>query len=130
MILMLLAAAAATPDTVIGRWKTETRNGVVEIARCGTSLCGRLVTSDGLRADPNLLDERNKDPKLRTRRLAGVPLLGGFARAGDRWDGGWIYKADDGNTYKSTITPLGPDRLEVKGCWLFLCRSQTWTRVG
>ena len=132
MLALLLAAAAASGgvDAVIGRWKTETRNGIVEIATCGASICGRLVTSDGLRAEPNMLDVKNKDTKLRTRRLAGVPLLGGFTRDGAGWSGGWIYKADDGNTYKSSVTPIDANHLQVKGCWLFICQGQTWTRAG
>ena len=131
MILAVLAGAAAlSPDSAIGTWKTETKNGVVEIQRCGTSICGRLVTSDLLRTNPDLRDARNSDAKLRTRPLKGLLLLSGFKADDGAWTGGTIYNADDGKTYKATVTPLSPTQLKVRGCvFVPLCKTQTWTRV-
>lgn len=131
MIALLLAAAVAAPsaDAAIGRWKTESKNAIVEIAPCATSICGRIVTSDGIKANPDLRDTENKDPALRMRKLAGMQILGGFVRGDGAWTGGTIYKADDGGTYKATVTPLDADHLQVKGCWFFVCKSQTWTRL-
>ena len=127
---MLAAAAAMNPDSAIGRWRTQTRNGIVEVERCGTSICGKLVTSDGLRENPNRLDSNNKNPALRSRRLMGLQILGGFTRGDGEWSGGTIYNGEDGGTYKATVTPLDADHLKVKGCIIWpLCKSQTWTRV-
>ena len=48
----------------------------------------------------------------------------------DQWEG-QVYNAKDGQTYSSTITPVGTDQLEIQGCVLgFLCGGETWTRVG
>ena len=63
----LLAGASATPETVIGRWKTETHNAIVEIARCGPSICGKILTSDALRANPSMKDANNSNTALRNR---------------------------------------------------------------
>lgn len=130
MFLLLAAAAAITPDDAVGRWRTETRNGIVELSRCGASICGRLVTSDGLRTNPMLTDINNKDPKLRGRRLQGLMILGGFTRGADGWSGGTIYNADDGRTYSARITFQDQDHLRVRGCvFVPLCKTQTWTRA-
>jgi uncharacterized protein (DUF2147 family) len=130
LLMGLAAAVAPNADGAIGRWKTQTKNGIVEIARCGESICGKLVTSDGLKANPDMLDSENADPKLRTRKLVGMPMMGGFKRDGAAWSGGWLYKADDGKTYKGTVTPTDAAHLQVKGCIVWpLCKSQTWTRV-
>ena len=134
MIVILAAAAAAaapvTTDTALGHWHTPTKNGIVEIGRCGASICGRLVTSDGLRTEPGKLDSNNRNPALRNRRLLGLPILGGFVRGEREWAGGTIYNAEDGGTYKATVTPLDANHLRVKGCIVWpLCKSQTWTRV-
>ena len=43
MFAALLAGAPATADTVIGRWKTETHNAIVEISRCGASISPSLA---------------------------------------------------------------------------------------
>jgi uncharacterized protein (DUF2147 family) len=129
-MLAALASAAVNPDAALGRWRTETRNGVVQVDRCGTSICGTLVGSDGLRTNPNLLDANNKNAALRGRKLMGLQILGGFTRAGGQWTGGTIYNGDDGGTYKATVTPVDTDYLKVRGCIMWpLCKTQTWTRI-
>jgi len=131
-ILMALLAGAApvSPDAAIGTWKTETRNGIVEIQHCGTSICGRLVSSDALRANPDTRDAHNSDAAKRARPLKNLLMLSGFARAADAWTGGSIYNADDGKTYSARVTPISADQLKVRGCvFVPFCKTQTWTRV-
>ncbi len=129
-IIAAAAIAAAGPDAALGRWKTETRNGIVEIERCGASICGKLVTSDGLKANPALTDANNKNAALRSRPLRGLTILSGFSRDGAEWTGGTIYNGDDGKTYTAKVTPDGADRLKVRGCiFVPLCKTQIWTRV-
>lgn len=131
MTLMALAMAAASPDGVVGRWKTGTRNAIVDITRCGSSICGKLLTSDGIAANPGLPDSKNKDESLRSRPLKGIALLSGPFRYGNGvWKGGSIYKADNGKTYDATIWAVDATTLKVKGCIAAaLCRTQTWTVV-
>jgi uncharacterized protein (DUF2147 family) len=126
-----MAASAQSSDAVVGKWKTPVRNGVVEIQRCGASICGRLVTSDGLRANPDLRDANNSDKSLRARPLRGLQILSGFTADKDgSWNGGKIYNAEDGKTYTAYVTIDGPDTLRLKGCvFRPLCKTQTWTRV-
>jgi hypothetical protein len=48
----------------------------------------------------------------------------------DQWEG-QVYNAKDGQSYSSTIKPVGVDQLEIQGCVLgFLCGGETWTRVA
>lgn len=129
-----LAAGGASADTganaVIGRWKTQSRGGVVEIARCGPSICGKLVDSQGLRENPDLTDRNNKDAAQRGRKLMGLTLLKGFSWSGGAWKGGSIYNAEDGGTYKATISMADANHLKLKGCIVWpLCKTQTWTRI-
>ena len=130
ILLMAMAAAAASPASVEGRWMTETKHGVVEVGKCGASLCGALLDSDGIRANPHLMDVKNKDESLRGRPLRGVRMLSGFSWSDGQWTGGQVYNADDGGTYKGTLTQLDADHLRVRGCIVWpLCKSQTWTRI-
>jgi len=136
MLTILLAAAvvaapqAQAQDAALGRWKAETKNGIVEISRCGDSICGRLLTSDHLRTDPTLKDVKNSNAALRDRPLKGLQILGGFKSNGKEWVDGTIYNADDGKTYNAKVTPVGADKLKVRGCvFVPLCKTQTWTRV-
>lgn len=132
-MIVLMAAWAlgdVSSDDAVGRWKTQTDNGIVEIMKCGASICGRLTTSDQLRANPDLLDGRNKDPSQRTRRLSGVSILSGFTQSKNGWTGGTIYNGQDGGTYKATATVIDSNHLKIKGCIVWpLCKTQIWTRV-
>ncbi|MDQ8029030.1 MAG: DUF2147 domain-containing protein [Brevundimonas sp.] len=124
-----LAAPALAGDPT-GLWQTSTNGGQVRIARCGQALCGTLVTSDTIRANPGALDERNSDRNLRTRTLRNLPMLRGFTGGPTEWTGGSVYNPADGRTYRGTITLQGDNTLRLRGCVVApLCRNQTWTRI-
>jgi uncharacterized protein (DUF2147 family) len=133
LTLIGLTMAAAPPqsaDAAIGRWQTQTRGGIVEIQRCGSSICGRILTSEKLRTNPNLKDANNSDAALRARPLRNLQILSGFTRNGNGWTGGKIYNAEDGKTYGADVTPSGADQLKVRGCvFKPFCKTQTWTRL-
>ncbi len=123
-------AAPAHAADVTGLWATPTRGGQVEITKCGASVCGRLVASDGIKADPTIKDAENADPAQRGRLLKGLLILKGFAGGPTEWTGGEIYNAEDGKTYGATLTLNANDTLNVRGCvFVPLCKTQTWTRV-
>src|SRR3546814_5293968 len=64
--LSMLSSPAWAAD-ITGVWATGSEGGRVEIYRCGKALCGKLVDARRLRANPDLRDVRNADPKLRQR---------------------------------------------------------------
>jgi uncharacterized protein (DUF2147 family) len=133
LTLIGLTIAAAPPqsaDAAVGRWRTETKNAIVEIQRCGPSICGRILSSDALRTNPNLKDVNNSNAALRNRPLRGLQILSGFSVSGNGWSGGKIYNGDDGKTYSADVTPLGANQLKVRGCvFKPFCKTQTWNRV-
>lgn len=134
MMLLLaglaFAAAPQSADAAVGQWKTETRGGVIEIQRCGPSICGRLLTSEGLRANPDLRDTKNSNAALRNRPLRGLQILSGFKQQGEGWYGGKIYNAEDGKTYGAEVTLAGNNQLKLRGCvFKPFCKTQTWTRI-
>jgi uncharacterized protein (DUF2147 family) len=120
-------ASAAEPVT--GRWVTADKDGVILIAPCGKALCGTL--DKFLVAPPEGLDQRdinNPDPKLRQRRLLGLPILSGFTADSDIWRGR-IYDPKSGKSYRSIIRRKGANLLEVKGCIGPFCQTQVWRGV-
>jgi uncharacterized protein (DUF2147 family) len=131
--LALPTAALASP---IGEWTTEGDKARVRIEPCAADpqkLCGTITWSYRPADAPagTLVDVHNQDPALRSRPIVGLPLIQGFAPDGlDAWAGGTIYDPEGGRTYKSKMRLTGPDVLEVDGCVLFFCQSQTWTRYG
>lgn len=126
---MIFAAAALTAPDVAGRWLTPTDHGVVEIRHCGASVCGRLMSSDKIKADPSLKDVKDRDFALRGRTLKGLDLLHGFSGGPSDWRDGEIYNPSDGGTYHATLTLEAADRLKVTGCIVApFCKSEVWTR--
>lgn len=125
--LLTTPAFAADPT---GLWQTPTRGGQVEISKCGNGLCGRLVSSEGLKADPALKDVNNANAALRGRALKGLTILTGFSGGPQEWTGGSIYNAEDGKTYSGTLTMDGDNSLKLRGCVVVpLCKTQVWTRL-
>ncbi len=123
-------SAPAFAQDVTGLWLTRTKGGQVEISRCGNSLCGKLVTSELLKNDPTLKDEKNKDASLRSRPLKNMQMLYDFTGGPTKWTGGRVYNAADGGTYSGTITMTSPNSLKLKGCIVApLCKTETWIRI-
>lgn len=127
-VAFLSAPALAADPT--GLWQTPTRGGQVEIVKCGAGLCGRIISSEGLAANPALKDEKNADPAQRGRALKNLTFLTGFSGGPKEWSGGTIYNAEDGKTYSGTITLENDNTLKLRGCVVVpLCKTQTWTRL-
>jgi uncharacterized protein (DUF2147 family) len=106
------SAAARDPNSPVGVWLTEEKEGKVRIEQCGTNLCGYSVdTKSNLNGEQVLINMRpGKDQK---------------------WSGR-ILDPNTGSTYDSTIALKGSDTLRVQGCAFggMFCGGQTWTRVN
>jgi uncharacterized protein (DUF2147 family) len=131
-MLALATLALASPllaaQPVDGRWLTEDRDAVITIGDCGKTKCGKITRF--LVAPPQGVDQRdvnNSNPKLRNRKLLGMPVLTGFTEDGDEWRG-QIYDPKSGKSYRSVIRRVNGSTLEVKGCIGPFCQSQTWKR--
>jgi uncharacterized protein (DUF2147 family) len=126
---MLLSVPAFAATSIAGRYVTEDGSGVIEIGRCGATVCGKLVRI--LKSEPNApkTDVNNADPALRSRPILGMPILSGFTDAGKDWRGR-IYDPRNGKTYKSIVSKNGDGSLKVQGCIAFLCQTQLWKLVG
>ena len=131
LVTLLFITLPARAD-VSGVWSTVEGKSHVKIEPCGDKMCGKIVwLKEPLTADKiDKTDMKNEDPKLQGRKILGLPLLEGFVKEDkNEWDDGTIYNPEDGKTYSSSMTLADPNTLEVKGCVLFFCKTQTWTRV-
>ena len=125
--LALLASPAAAIEPVTGRWLTDTKDGIIEIRRCGPALCGRLVKSLVPIAPPGT-DVNNPDKSLRNRSILGMTVLTGFKPEDGKW-AGQAYDPKAGKSYSTTLERTGPDELKLRGCVAIFCRTVTWTRA-
>ena len=124
------SSVAAGPASPVGVWMTGDNHGLVEVYACGARLCGKILTSDQLKADPTLKDTENKDPALRGRPLKGLVFMTGFAGGPPRWTGGSLYRPSNGSLYQGSIEMTDANTLKLKGCIVApLCANPVWTRA-
>jgi hypothetical protein len=100
----------------------------IRVAECNGSMWG-VVAWEKV---PGGHDKNNPDVSKQNRPTLGMPILLDMKKkpSVDEWEG-QVYNAKDGQSYSSTIKPVGPDQLEIQGCVLgFLCGGETWTRVA
>jgi uncharacterized protein (DUF2147 family) len=118
-------ALAADPT---GDWRVADGVANIRVAQCNGSMWGVVAWEK----TPGGRDSLNPDASKKNRPTLGMPILIDMKKkpGADEWEG-QVYNAKDGQLYSSTITPVGADQLEIKGCVLgFLCGGETWTRVS
>src|ERR1700712_2558116 len=118
-------ALAADPT---GDWLVADGVANIRVAQCNGSMWGVVAWEK----TPGGKDTHNPDASKQSRPTLGMPILIDMKKkAGvDAWEG-QVYNAKDGQSYSSTIKPIGSDQLEIQGCVLgFLCGGETWTRVA
>ena len=100
------------PNSPVGVWLTEEKEGKVRIEQCGTNLCGYSVD---VKSNAN-----------------GEQVLINMRPGRDQKWSGRILDPNTGSTYDSTIAMKGSDTLRVQGCAFggMFCGGQTWKRVS
>ncbi len=113
---LCLAQPAVNENGIVGVWLVEQGDGYVEITRQGNSYHGIVIGApEGSRENLDPLDVNNKNPKLRSRPLHGMELMGGYKFNGKRWIKGWVYDPSTGKKYNSRLFLKDDDTLEVRG---------------
>jgi uncharacterized protein (DUF2147 family) len=73
-----------------------------------------------------LVDLKNKNPELRSRPLLGLTVLRNLRHSGDnRWTGGRIYNANDGEDYWAQVSLLDDGTLRLRAYVLFPVFGET-----
>ena len=133
MIFMLAPLAAAFAQDVIGKWKLEDGTAIVEVYQQGDVYNGKIVwlqtptEADGSPA----VDDKNPDPKLRTRQVLGLNMLSNLKKGNGEYSGGSIYDPGNGKTYNCSMKVEG-DVLKVRGSLDkrgLIGRTMDWFRV-
>jgi uncharacterized protein (DUF2147 family) len=125
LALYIAPALAADPT---GDWRVADGVANIRVAECNGSMWGAVAWEK----IPGGHDSNNPDVSKQSRLTLGMPILLDMKKKPgvDQWEG-QVYNAKDGQSYSSTIRPIGPDQLEIRGCVMgFLCGSESWTRVS
>jgi len=118
-----LAGAAAAADPAYGIYKTipdDNGNfGNIEVAACGSKICGTLIKSFG------------PDGKEMQSDNVGKKIVWDMEANGDgTYGGGQVWDPSRDKTYSSKMELKGKN-LAISGCIMFICRDGgTWIRIN
>ena len=127
-VFLAIGISSALAIEPTGDWRVADGVANIRVAQCNGSMWGVVAWEK----TPGGLDTNNPDVSKQNRPTLGMPILIDMKKKPglDQWEG-QVYNAKDGQSYSATITPIGNDQLEIKGCVLgFLCGGETWTRVA
>lgn len=110
LLALTSIASAAEP---YGVWLRPSTSTQLRFYDCGGKLCAKVAAVKS----PTHQGEVGK-----------VIVPGATKSGGDTWKGDIIDVSAD-RTYSGVITLEGPNALNVKGCFLGFCRTETWTKV-
>ncbi|MBE7637153.1 DUF2147 domain-containing protein [Sneathiella sp. P13V-1] len=134
LVALSATFASASESSVLGQWKTEGDKSIVEISKCGDNkYCGKILSlKEPLdQSGQPKKDINNQDDNKKSQPIVGLQILSNLEKASDTlWEDGDIYNPEDGNTYNAEMSLKDANTLEVKGCFLFICKAQTWQRNG
>jgi uncharacterized protein (DUF2147 family) len=124
-------AKAQAGSDANGIWLTQAGDAKVRVSKCSGGICGVIVwlkePINPATGRPQV-DDKNHNPSMAQRPMIGLPLFSGMQPTGaSKWSG-QIYNADDGNSYASNVSMIGPDSLRIEGCVGALCGGETWSR--
>jgi len=119
---LMITATGALADPLEGLWRTvpddNGNSGLIEVAPCGSRLCGTLIKAYGAGGAEIASDNVGRQIIFETR------------ATGDGQYRGKVWSPDRDATYNSRLT-LSGNRLSVEGCVLGVCRDGgTWQRAN
>jgi len=123
-LLLTATTAFGAGPSILGIWKTDGGDSKLELFRCGTKVCGKIVwlkvpryidSVDGP-IGKTKIDWKNPEPALRKRPILGLQVVKGLtAKSNYRWDKGTCYDPETGKDYKCKMQLVSPDRLDMRG---------------
>ncbi len=102
------------PDAILGVWFNEEKDGKIKIYKEDGKFFGKIVWH---KTGPDIseYDDKNPDPKLRTRKKVGMVILKNFEYDDGEWTDGKIYDPKNGKTYSCIIKLQDDGSLYVRG---------------
>ena len=121
MIAMAFIPGSAVAQDISGLWRTPANaqgHLEIEFQNCGAALCGTIVRA------------RNPEGETALYEHVGKRMIWDMMPADEAasWNGGKIWDPRNGRTFNSRMT-LRDNQLDVAGCVLGICQSQTWLRL-
>jgi len=122
LIAALAIQAPASTASIEGRWKSPGGNSIIDIAPCGSALCGTVAWASA---------RAKQDSRKATDQLVGTQLLTGLQQDKKGTWRGKLFIPDKNMRVTAKIDPVGTSQLKVSGCAAgkALCKSALWNRA-
>ncbi len=128
--------SAISPDKIIGKWLTATKDSKIEIYKKGGKYFGKIIwVRDSVVNGKPTTDINNPNDRLKSRPVKGLNILKEFVFDidDDEWIDGKIYDPRSGSTYSCMMwfDSGNHNRLVIKGYIGFslMGRKVKWTRI-
>lgn len=120
---LVLAASPASAQALEGQWTNYKKNVVVQVERCGSAYCGRVVQASE--------KAKAKARKGGTANLVGTQILTGLTPVGGGKFRGRAFVPKRNIHATATVRQVSDDVMQVQGCVLggLLCDNERWTRI-
>ena len=134
-IFVARAHAIYPGEQICGKWESSDKNLIVQVYRVENKFVGKIIwySDTGGKPMDYGTDKRNPDPKLRNRKILGMPVLSGltYIPETNSWENGTIYESKNGREWSTSIYIDNQGFLKVKGYWhfKFIGRTMTFFRV-
>jgi uncharacterized protein (DUF2147 family) len=132
--LLAFSASAQNASSPLGKWKTlDDQTGkamtITEVyATKNGTLSAKIIENLGLPATCADCGGQYKGKPI----IGMITLWNLKANKDGTWGGGNGYKPSEDRSFNAKSVQLldGGNKLEVKGCVAFICRTATWVRVN
>jgi uncharacterized protein (DUF2147 family) len=123
LVAASLFASPAAAQALEGQWTNYKRNVIVQVERCGTAFCGRVVQASA--------KAKEKARRGGTPNLIGTQILTGLTPVGEGRFRGRAFVPKRNLHATATVRQLSDDVMQVQGCVFggLLCDNERWTRV-
>jgi uncharacterized protein (DUF2147 family) len=111
LVFNLYSQIPSKPDDCIGKFWSPKKDAHIEVFKSGIYYFGKITWATNPRKDTE-----NPDPAMRSKDIVGSVFMFSFKFNGkDTWEGGTIYDATDGKTYKCKLWVDKDKNLKVRG---------------
>ena len=136
LAIFAAAAAAQAQMTPVGTWhqvddSTNEVKSEIVITESGGVVSGKVTKLLRKGAKQDAVCEKCSDDR-KGKPILGMEILRDLKKVEgkDVWEGGKILDPENGSTYSARLTPVeGGKKLEMRGSFAFISRTQTWVRV-
>jgi uncharacterized protein (DUF2147 family) len=125
---VLFGISAAPAADASGTWLTEQKEAIIRVADCANGLTGAPAATPSGKLCGTIAWLQDPDGAKKDGFGIGTRVVLDMVPSGAaKWDG-QVLNTDDGRMYKGNLELAADGRLNVSGCLLMICRSQTRVR--